>query len=282
MFWFTALLASTLGAAPASADRPGQVVVLVSRRSALTAQQGLAVADQVSAALREAGLPVGLSSTEATARLAALGVPDVAACEGQVPCVASHAARLGAGVVVALEVGQVLDDVAARALAVRVADGQTVGACDTAGAATEVTALLARAVVAMAPAIRGALPEAPRPPVDAPRVVELAPRAASPSTVVSSTTARWSKPTVWVAGGTAIAAGLAGAAFGVRGLAARDAYEAVVDRSSGAAAFDVSQGRAEQLRGLANDSFAAAAGAGAVSAVLAVVTGYLVASAGEP
>ncbi|MHB8876322.1 MAG: hypothetical protein ACYC8T_21730 [Myxococcaceae bacterium] len=269
-----AALLVTSAAAPVPAEgAAGPVVVLVSRRVELPRAEAEDLAEQVVQALRAGGVEVPLSAGEAAVRLSALGIADSADCAGQAACLTAHAARLGAAVVVALEVGGLMEDLATHLEVFTVASAKRLGAQDYAGPASGARAALAGQAGSLIEPIRAAL--APRP-ADAPRVVELAPAPVVKAPALTAVPSpRWSSPAVLAAGGTALAAGAVAAVFAARGMGAKNAYEAAVDRRGGTAVFEVTRPRAEELRGTANQSFTVSAVAGGTGFALAVLCGYL-------
>jgi hypothetical protein len=102
------LLASLASAQPPA---PPTVAVLVVRRSVVTRAAAEEVASQVAQAVQAAGVAVALPPAVARKKLAEYGV-EAESCEGARECVASLGSKLGAQVVVAVELGSVGQSVA--------------------------------------------------------------------------------------------------------------------------------------------------------------------------
>ncbi len=85
---------------------PVSTTVVVTRRTAVSAPDGLELANEVAQALVQAGVPVEPSPAEANRRLANLGVKDSSACQGRKPCIVEFGNQLAVKLFVSVSVSE--------------------------------------------------------------------------------------------------------------------------------------------------------------------------------
>jgi hypothetical protein len=114
----------TLVAALSAAPAPEPLVaVVVVQRASVEKDAANGVAEQVAAGLRAAGVPVGMTQSDAAKKLEKLGV-ESESCEGVKECIVSLGTKLGAQIVVAVHLGGMGNSVAVHLDGLSVRDGK--------------------------------------------------------------------------------------------------------------------------------------------------------------
>jgi hypothetical protein len=114
-----ALFAALSGAAPAEPT----IAVVVVRRAALPRAPATDVANQVAMALQSSGMAVGLPPDVVEQKLRKLGV-EAESCEGVKECVVAVGTKLGAQIIVAVELGALGKSVAIHLDAITIPEGK--------------------------------------------------------------------------------------------------------------------------------------------------------------
>ena len=107
----------------AQSASPSSTVVVVTRRTAVSAVDARAVAVLVTKSLKQAELEVTWDADAAARRLASLGVKDSSGCQGRKACVQEFGRQLDVAVVVGVSVSEVDAERSVALEAVRIADG---------------------------------------------------------------------------------------------------------------------------------------------------------------
>lgn len=265
-----ALLAGLLLAA----DSPGGTVVLVARRTAVSASEAQAIAAQCATALGATGVPIALAPDAALKQLARVSVRDTASCAGRRACVAALGRQLHVAYVVAVSVARLNRETSVGLELVRVADEAVVekdgfilgrkqrpNAELLAGFAGRLEAVLVPAPPPPAPPIE--------PPPDAPKQVALTPPpAAAPVVpVVAQAPRTHTRSWVLLAGG-AVALGAAAALLAV-GLSSRAALEQGTPGPDGRVRATLTGSEAQAVNSRSSVMVGTAVGAAVVAAGLA-------------
>jgi hypothetical protein len=203
------------------AASPSSMVVVVTRRTAVSNNDAQTFAGAVTRSLKEAGLELAWEADAAARRLASLGVKDTSVCAGRMGCVQEFGRQLEASVVVGVSMSQVDKDRSVSLEAVRVSDGVLLGRENLLYASSAQPPL--EQLKAFAGRIRAAL--APPLVVDVPRqapVLELraAPLASAPAPVLEAPVQR-SHTAAWLTGGGAVVAVAAAVTLGVLAFSSR-------------------------------------------------------------
>lgn len=85
---------------------PDATTVVVTRRTAVSAAEALAVCGEVSRALKAAGVQVTVEPAAAARSLATRGVKDTAACQGRLQCIVEFGRQLGVELVVSVSISE--------------------------------------------------------------------------------------------------------------------------------------------------------------------------------
>jgi hypothetical protein len=117
MSWLVALVGLTLTAAP-----PEQAVVLVGRRTAVSAPQAKVLANDASSILESAGVPIAMAPDKALQQLTRVSVKDTSSCNGKRACLAELGRQLKVPWVVLLSVAVIDQELSVGLELLKVAD----------------------------------------------------------------------------------------------------------------------------------------------------------------
>lgn len=210
------LLCVTLTSLAAHAE----TAVFVSKRGVIPAYEAQKYAEQLTGALKVAGIPV-VDADEVTKRLKEAGVIDTTTCSGKRPCAAELGAKLHVESVIALMTSEIGSDRMLTFEAVSVADGSLVAKDavvveKNAGLTLDALGQFVQKIrTAMTPA---APPVATVKPADVPTKTDVAPSGPPVEAVVVEPASSSSRVPAYVAGGAGAAALIAGAVLGIVAL----------------------------------------------------------------
>jgi hypothetical protein len=272
------VLQAALAQVPAS---PPQAVVLrYSRGEEYPREKGLALAGRIAAILQYGGVPLISRPDEAEQALAGAG-KSTDACRGKKSCLAELGAPLHAGVVIAVEAGQVRSDLAIHVEALAADGTQRPLASDSFVVSesvgdTELQTKLGaftRALLAQLKSRRTSdAPLAQRPVGAAPDVSR------APWEQVEGT-ARIGRPTsVYIAGGATVAVGVAAGVLGLVGLAQQGDYNSKTQASPSPWTWSQASSARNEINGLYTGALVTAI----VAAGLGTVTGIWWSQSGPP
>ncbi|MBI3184363.1 MAG: hypothetical protein HYZ28_19695 [Myxococcales bacterium] len=261
-----ALLAALLAQAPSP---PRAAVVLVSRQTGVSPERSAMLAMAISHTLADAGIKVAYNPEEALAKLSAEGHGDPQECRGRDVCLIRLGAALGAYVLVSVDIGEVLPDLALRLRVLATDDGLELDEESLVLPAKD-TAQLASAVRPLAARLKEAWGTAPA--SDVPPAL-LSPKAAPPALPVPGSSS-WERHAAFATSGGAAAAAAAAVAFALAGSSQRARLEVTYPVGAEQAS-PLSYSQASSLASDANRSFTLAAVCAGASALLAGGAVYL-------
>ncbi|MBI3180685.1 MAG: hypothetical protein HYZ28_00935 [Myxococcales bacterium] len=275
----------------ATAARPSGVAVVVTRRTGLSPEEGLAIAETLSRRLASAGVLVAFGPREANARLGGHGISDTASCDGEPACALNVAVLLGTPLVVAVEIGALRKSAAIHVEVRESATGALVGEQDIVTGRGGAEPIVVPELPELGAKVRQRLESlasakvAKKQPADAPvkqEVVVTGPTesaAVRRSAVSAAPGQRRATPATWVAGGVAVAAGGTAIAFAILAGSQR-APVALGATPDGRPFVPVTEDRARQLAADANGSYTASAVATGACAVASGLAAWLYLSSG--
>jgi hypothetical protein len=247
----------------------GTAVMPISRHADFPAAKDLELAARISSELAEQGVEISVPPAELDGALAKAGAPSLSSCEGHKECLPSLGQKLGLAAVVGQEASQVGGDLAIRLEALSVVDGHRLAKHRFVVAAPGTAADLKRELAPFVRTLLEALDRLSPARPDAPLAAE-APRLTPTVPPPHLETAR--SPLVFVAGGSAVAAGIAAGAL--VGLGAQQQNDLAITGTTpaGQRFSSLTRAQAQARMDGANGLYTGAAVAGSVALALGVAT----------
>lgn len=262
------MLTAALALALVSGASPDTIEVLLSRSIDTTPERAQDVVDRAAAAVTAVNVgPVGSPQT-ARVKLLSNGAGAPEACNAKKPCLEKLGQALGAGMIVAVDVGHVGDQMAIGLDALVVADGKSLAShrftIDTAGYPAGMDKELQTFVGKLHKSVKGS---------DAPVVATGTSPSLTPTggtaTATPSTPFTLPPTKVLAAGGGAAAFGVATVVLAALGSGAKGQLDAAKYTSGTNSASHLTAPEAKALASTANGEFTAALGCGVATAALA-------------
>lgn len=260
------MVLSLLVAILAQGASPSSTVVIVTRRTAVSAADAQALAMRVTKELEAAGVEV-VHADVAARRLASLGVNDTGLCGGRKACVQEFGRQLEVAVVVGLSLSEVDQDRSMSLEAVRITDGAVLTRENLLYPARGVPP--AEQLAAFSQRTRAALPVRPAPaeqpatpapaPADSPVASVLTPAATSSPVISEPKPSGPSHTGAWLAGGGAVLAAAAAVALVVLASSSKAELSRGQATAGGPTLSPLTEREALAVSGRANLQFAGAA-----------------------
>ncbi len=201
------------------ASSPLSTTVVVTRRTAVPAADGHALANEVAQALTAQGVTVAPSPSEAVRRLANLDVKDSSACLGRKPCIVEFGVQLEVGLLVSVSVSEFEGERSVALEAYRIPGGEVISRSSFFYARTarpspqDLTDFALKTRAALGPPGAVATPN----PSDAPKLTELTPAAESHPEVAQPPSSSRGHGKAYLVGGFAAASLVAAGVLGLTG-----------------------------------------------------------------